>query len=356
MTKADNRSTIIYSYPTYSSFVKKDEKLLSQKFHIIKIKFLHFKNKLLLPVEWVIQFYHLIINIRKTDAYYCFFSGYHSFLPSLIGNIFSKPVIIIAGGTDCVSFPSIHYGNFNKKILSLFTKWTYQLSTIIVPVHEALIKYKYEYHNEDYPYQGIKYHVPDLRTPIKPIHNGYDYNFWSYSEENRKPNSFLTIGLADNRKSIIKLKGIDLIIEAAQIFPESSFTIVGSKKVPEYMNIPENVNFIPPVSLDQLKKYYSTHEFYFQLSMSEGFPNSLAEAMLCGCIPIGSNVSGIPEIIGDTGFTLQHKSVAELKKLIEKAQKSDKKELSERAREKIRSDYPIERRRMELLELINDNL
>ena len=37
------------------------------------------------------------------------------FLPILFSKIFFKKSIVVAGGTDCVSFPSIGYGNFSNK-------------------------------------------------------------------------------------------------------------------------------------------------------------------------------------------------------------------------------------------------
>jgi len=54
------------------------------------------------------------------------------------------------------------------------------------------------------------------------------------------------------------------------------------------------------------------------LSTSEGFPNALGEAMASGCVPIGSAVGAIPEIIGDTGIVLTKKNISILENQLQK--------------------------------------
>ena len=61
-----------------------------------------------------------------------------------------------------------------------------------------------------------------------------------------------------------------------------------------------------------LFKEYNSATVFVQASITEGMSNTLNEAMLCGCIPVGSNVNGIPDVIGDTGILVMKRDVAEL--------------------------------------------
>ncbi len=80
----------------------------------------------------------------------------------------------------------------------------------------------------------------------------------------------------------------------------------------------ENVFFLGKLTPERLRNYYNKSQFYIQLSIFEGFSVALCEAMLCGCIPIGSSVNVIPEIIGDSGFIFHKKDITELENLIHK--------------------------------------
>ena len=67
---------------------------------------------------------------------------------------------------------------------------------------------------------------------------------------------------------------------------------------------------------DELLNYFQRAKVFCQFSFSEGLPNTLCEAMLCECIPVGSNVNGIPKAIGDYGYILQLKDVNKAKELV----------------------------------------
>jgi glycosyltransferase involved in cell wall biosynthesis len=94
---------------------------------------------------------------------------------------------------------------------------------------------------------------------------------------------------------------------------------------------------------ETLNALFQEHQYYMQLSISEGFPNAPCEAMLCGCIPIGSNVAALPLIIGKTGYVLKHRNKEELIQLIHtlpEPQTSD----YERCRDRIVKEFPFSKR------------
>ncbi len=335
-----------------SSFVLKDLAILNSQFRVYDYTF-KAKNNFSIVFEFTKQFFICVYRVFSCNVVICQFSGYHSLVPLFVFKLFGKKRIIVAGGTDCVAFPSIKYGNFQKKYLKWFTKKSFQLSNYILPVDETLIQYDYTYQNSDYKKQGYRTFIKNLNAIDKVIYNGYDYNRFNIIDKTRKRNSFLTVGANLKTSFGPKLKGIDLIIEVSKLFKDYTFAIVGGKGFNEN-NVPENVILLDNIPNSELPKLYNQYEFYMQLSMSEGFPNSLCEAMLCGCIPIVSNVGAMPKIIENTpGYVLDQKDVVKLKQILEDI-RSVNIELEQRivVRNKIMTHYTIENRKEELISLI----
>tara|TARA_B110000285_G_C15076280_1_gene590926 strand:- start:229 stop:1275 length:1047 start_codon:yes stop_codon:yes gene_type:complete len=343
------KQRVFYTHSVKTSFVRKDIGLLEENFSV-KTFFFDPNNKFLVPFQFLKQFFVAGFLILKSDIVITQFAGYQSFLPALFAKIYGKPSLIILGGTDCVSFPSIRYGNFFRPGLKQFTGWSLRWATHLSPVHKSLVKSKYTYTDDDYPEQGYLAFCPKVKAPFTELFYGYDSTQFKNDQE-KIPNSFITVGFL-NPVTYFR-KGIDLIVELAIAKPDYSFTIVGGtiNDLP-LDKIPSNVHLIDSVSYDELKDLYASHEFYFQLSICEGFPSAICEAMLCGCIPIGSDVAAIPEIIGNTGFVLKHKDNGELLQLIEVATRCDKKKYAQLARTRIVKNYPLESRN-KLIELVN---
>jgi glycosyltransferase involved in cell wall biosynthesis len=163
----------------------------------------------------------------------------------------------------------------------------------------------------------------------------------------RKSGSFLAVAGGMDFPFQKQLKGIDLIFEVSKYFPESLFTIVGMDSRQQTVDVGSNIKLIPPVANKDLPEIFSSHQFFFQLSMAEGFPNSLCEAMLCECIPIGSDVFSIPEIIGSTGYLLKKRDVLE-------ALSQSNEEMCGHARRRIIDNYTLEKRKLKFIKLFND--
>jgi hypothetical protein len=262
-----------------------------------------------------------------------------------------KKTIIIAGGTDCVSFPQIGYGNFQKPILKLFTKWSFKLCTVIAPKHHTLWNYIYRYDAHEPEQQGISAFINTKNKQVVPIENGYDANQWPLLNLEREPNSFITVTGGLQYPFQKQLKGLDLILEIAPHFPDSVFTIIGVPHEHFFGTMPGNVRALPPMKNDLLPQLFNTQQFYLQLSMAEGFPNALCEAMLSGCTPIVSAVFSMPEITETVGYSLQHRNTGELVELIKEALNNGPHDPT-RVRNSIATRYTLERRKEKLRALM----
>jgi glycosyltransferase involved in cell wall biosynthesis len=322
--------------------------MIQTEFRIKQLEFT--QNPLALPFYFILQFFQLVFLLPKTKYYLCFFGGYHSVLPTFFGKIFKKNVFIECGGTDAVNMPEINYGNFRKKWLRKATVYSFKNCTKILPVADSLIQSDYKYDPQISPKQGLKNLIPDLKTPINTIHNGFDTDFWMDLGKERMAMTFITVAKGISNPVRARIKGIDMIEFIAKKFPEAVFTLVGD---PDYTSKSKNIIIYGPKGKDELKELYNKNRYYLQLSTSEGFPNALAEAMLCGCIPIGSAVGDIPLIIDDSGFILDQKNPEKLVKIIQEASAIDFENKRSKSRIKILDDYPYSKRKKELLELFN---
>lgn len=340
----------LYFFVGRSSFVNKDIEILEEKFIVEKFNF-EFGAKWKIPFQLLGQFLFLLVHIFSSQVIIIQLAGFHSVLPVLFSKLTGKRVVIIAAGTDCHSFPSIGYGNYHKMFLSMATKFSFRNCSLIIPKHESLWLSDYTYDSSDYNKQGISYFIPEINTPHIVVENGFDSNRFKKTLPAKK-NSFITISGLLERESQPKLKGIDLIIEAAKLLPDCSFTILGINRDAVFKELPENIKLVAKVPNDQLTDILSQHQYYLQLSMAEGFPNALCEAMLCECIPIGSAVFSIPEIIGDTGYILKKRNSEELVDLIEKIQLIDNSMKGQMARKRISENYTLSKRKEKLLAIL----
>lgn len=345
------KKKVLFFYPVLFTFIKTDKVILEKHFTVKSFAFQP-KSKLFTPIAFIKQLFFLMWHIRNTDVIVCDFAGYLSFLPTLFGKLFGKPSLMILCGTECYSFPSIQYGNFNKPLLALFTKWSYCMATHLAPVHKSMVLSDYTYDDKDFSKQGYRYFCPFALQPFTELNYGFDPERFYYTGIERKKNSFLTV-VSNTDGSTFYRKGLDLILEVAMQLPEYTFTIIGRGKKLDTVSKPKNVTVYSWIPNDELKNYYSAHEFYLQISMIEGFPNTLGEAMLCGCIPIGSDAASIPEIIGDCGFILKKRDAEQLKNLLIESTSCDKETLAIKSVLKIKNNWPDQTREKILSDIIN---
>ncbi len=338
-----SRFKVTFVYSVLNPFVKKDIKILKRLgASLSEIKSPPNKDYFNFLRNRFKELYKSILFIPKSQLVICWFCDYHALIPLILSRLFKKRFVVIVGGYDAISYKELNYGVFQKKnIRSKIASIIYHSASEIWAVHKSLIygcENSKKVLNID---SGIKSFLKNLKTEIKEVPTGYDFSFWKSKNKRRNKNTILTVANIDNYQTF-KRKGLPQFIDLANKLNNFSFTIAGlSKKMILKIDKPKNLTLIGKLNSNQLLKLYSNNYYYYQGSIIEGLPNVLCEAMLCECIPIGNNIFGIPDAIGNTGFIFKgFKEIDKVKDFLE----SEIVLNGKNARERIKIKYPLSKR------------
>ncbi len=341
---------ILFIAPSLSSFIRLDIEILEKHFDVTTSIF-NWQRKVLTPFLMIAQFFSVLkaIFIHRVNFIVISFAGYWSFIPSFLGMISNTKVYVIVHGTDACNFPEIDYGSLRKPILRWVIKRSYEWCYMLLPVSDSLIRSENNYFIGNQPKQiGVLAEFPNLKLKYTVVPNAFKTEFWTVNPVvERSQNVFVTVA-SDGREV---LKGIDLIVELARQMPQIKVVVVGMNMFNG--DYPSNVHFVGRKTQAELKEYFYRSQFYFQLSVFEGFGCALCEAMLCGCIPIGSKVNMLPEIIGDSGYILEKRDIEILKRCVEGAMDSPKAQVQGAlAAQNIKNNYSLKTRENLLLSVL----
>ncbi|MBU2577823.1 glycosyltransferase family 4 protein [Patescibacteria group bacterium] len=84
------------------------------------------------------------------------------------------------------------------------------------------------------------------------------------------------------------------------------------------LGLEEKVHFTGYVADADLKVIYNLASVYCLVSLYEGFGLGVLEAMSCGCPVVTSNLSSLPEAVGDSALLIDPYSIDEISKAIKK--------------------------------------
>lgn len=101
---------------------------------------------------------------------------------------------------------------------------------------------------------------------------------------------------------VMKRKGCEEIISIARKMPNKNFTMVGHlsdeiKKISK----PKNVSFLGELPHSKIVDIMNKHDLFLFPTHTEGFPNVILEAMICGMPIVSTNVGAIPDMIENKG-------------------------------------------------------
>ena len=133
----------------------------------------------------------------------------------------------------------------------------------------------------------------------------------------------LTVGSLEPRKNIPRLLNAYSYLQKNG-FPYS-LVHVGPQgwlfdeiyKEVDRLGLRERVRFLGLVPTHDLVALYNAASLFIYPSLYEGFGLPVLEAMACGCPIITSNISSLPEVVGDAGIMVDPHDVAQITHAIE---------------------------------------
>jgi glycosyltransferase involved in cell wall biosynthesis len=137
----------------------------------------------------------------------------------------------------------------------------------------------------------------------------------------------LCVGQLQERKNLIKLIQAYGILDN-NIIRRYNLVLVGDssnfnyllkiKETIKNLKLEDKIKILGKVDNHSLRKLYSNAKFFIYPSLFEGFGLPILEAINCNVPVITSNISSLPEVVGESAILVDPESIEEIKMAMEK--------------------------------------
>ena len=326
---------VLLVHQSLEPYVARDLEILCSSHEVRTIQFTGLKGmtKFFIP-----DFWKLWKGVLWCDLTFCWFGKLHAFFSVLFCKMLRRKSIVIAGGEDASAVKP--FGIIGHPLKKWFTYFVFRYTDKIIAV---------SHFNLGEVLHSAK--APAKKTTI--VYHGFDFNFFHKITEEKRSNSVATV--AHIRWDTYTRKGLKLFVTSAKLLPGFDFYLIGPvvedgtyKKLREIA--PPNVYFTGGLYGQDLVRALSRMSVYVQVSEWESFGCSLAEAMLCECVPVVYRRTALPEVVGKAGYYIESLTAEELSEAIQMA--LNDKEMGSKARARIIRNFPLEKRRQKILNVL----
>lgn len=241
--------------------------------------------------------------------------------PEFLRKLHNKKILRSLGGYDLVISHSLNCGKLAREIKQRYgTPYTvtwhgsdihtepFNNSSSFRPVVDVI-----ESANMNFFVSNALLKTSDLLTKngVKQVlYNGYNLIFYRYSDEKRSElrdkyivKDMKVITFAGN---FFEVKNILLVPEIFKTiyerFKNVEFWMIGGGKYEsEVKKMSEGlpIRFWGNQPIDAMPEFLNTSDVLILPSKNEGLPLIVVEALMSGCMVVGSRVGGIPEVLGE---------------------------------------------------------
>jgi glycosyltransferase involved in cell wall biosynthesis len=327
-----SRKRLLYVHSRKASFVAIDREILAERYEV---------EDLFQPGRWPNPL-AVIRGVLRADVVFGWFASWHTFFPTTLVWLLRKPSVLVIGGFDTANMPDIGYGYQQGGIRRAASRWIMRRARRLMT-------------NSEYSLSEIERNTPIPPERVRVVHHGVPDPFGEPPGE--KEREVLTVGAIDH--TTLVQKGQLPFVEAAAQLPDVRFTFAGKWLDDSVEQLRaragDNVRFTGWLSEEDLHATYRRAAVYVQASRHEGFGLAVAEAMLAGCVPVVMNVTAMPEVVGDAGVLIESHAPDAVAGGVRQALELGP-GAAARARERILTAFPMERRRDGILAVVQDAL
>lgn len=272
---------VLFVFPHHASFIDQDLQVLGDRFTVTPLEYRTPRDR-----------YRLISALRRSRVALAWFVLGYSYAMTRFRFLHNARCILIPGGWDIEALPEFAYGEMQS--LKRARRTAHALST----ADRVLAVSKFSLKN-------VKKWAPSARADV--LYHGFDANRFKPAGEERR--GVLTVSRVS--PETWNLKGLSVLKEVARCLTDVLFTVVGDTEGAGSLlsDLPPNVVVTGALSQQELIPHYQRAQVYTQLSAVESFGCSLAEAMLCGCVPVVTDRGALPEVVGPIGQRVPYGAV-----------------------------------------------
>jgi hypothetical protein len=233
-----------------------------------------------------------LVAAARNDLVYAFFASEHALVPALVFKLTGRRFLLVPAGYDYANVPEHTYG-LAARGRGWLPRLLGRLCDVALPISRQTL------------WEFLEM-VPSAAPRTTLGYLGVDPTAWQDPGVERDPSTVVTLGYIDDEAW--SRKGIDRFVAAAVADPGRRYVLAG-RITPD---VSARIDPIAPPNLERpgrldhesLRRLFWGAGIYAQLSWHETFGVAMAEAMLCGCVPVMRSSMALHEVAGRWAVTV----------------------------------------------------
>ena len=236
-------------------------------------------------ISWIVT---SLRAASRCHVLYVFFASEHALAPVLAFRLLRRRVVLVQGGYDYADVPERAYG-----LAARGHGWLPRLIGRLCSVSLAISTQSRD------EFVAL---VPCAADRTRVSYLAVDAETWNDPGVERRADRIVTFGYIDDEA--YSRKGIDRFVAAAVADPTHEYVLAGRLTPSVAARVDAARSDVPHLVVtghldhDALARLLWSAGVYAQLSWHETFGVAMAEAMLCGCVPVIGNSPALAEVGG----------------------------------------------------------